>query len=150
MAKKPEREVLNMERVYVTKILSEESGTNTRGDKISVRILILYSNFTYEYVDLDGGWYKKPNDEKTDLSRGYECKDFIKHLDYQKCRYKKMTREEALSYLKEKEKEFQTFEGAVHAIWTREEEKKRWRSVFAPRAYDDGDRPENHYKKDES
>jgi hypothetical protein len=33
--------------------------------------------------DLDGGWYKKPNDEKTNLLRGYECKDFIKYLDYQ-------------------------------------------------------------------
>ena len=129
---------------YVTKITSERKDISK--DRILVKILILYSDFTYEYVDLDGGWYRKPNDEKTDLSRGYECKDFIEYLDYQKCRYKKMTREEAVTYLRTKEGEFQKDEKAVHAVWTYEELRKRWGFW----GYEDGDRPENHYKKNES
>jgi hypothetical protein len=62
-----------------------------------------------------------------------------------------MTRDETLLYLRTKEKEFQKDEKAVHAIWTREEESKRWRGLFDVRPhYDNGDKPENHFKKDES
>ncbi len=136
-----------MKNQNVIKILSDS--TSIIDNRISVKILILYSDNTYEFVDLDGGWYIKPNDEKTNLSRGYECKDFIKFLDYQKCRYGKWTKEETISYLRTKEKEFQKDEKKVHAVWTYEESRKRWSGIFRI-GYNDGDKPENHYKKVES
>lgn len=136
-----------MTKVYVTRMMSDHK--TAADDRISVRILILYSDNTYEFVDLDGGWYRKPNDEKTDLSRGYECKDFIKFLNYQKCRNNKWTKEKTMAYLKQKEEEFQKDESKVHAIWTREESHKRWSGgiFFMPRI-NDGDKPEYHFKSD--
>lgn len=138
-----------MKNPNVVKILSDS--TSIIDNRIFAKILILYSDNTYEFVDLDGGWYIKPNDEKTNLSRGYECKDFIKFLDYQKCRYGKWTKAKTISYLRMKEKEFQKDEKNAHVIWTREESNKRYCGIFNFMiGYDDGDKLENHFKKEES
>jgi len=134
-----------MAKVYVERITSEK--TSIADNRILVKILLLYSDNTYEFVDLDGGWYKKPNDEKTDLSRGYECKDFIKFINYQKCRYGKWTKEETIAYLRQKEEEFQKDESKVHAIWTYEEGWKRFKEHFWI-GVNDGDKLENHYKRE--